>query len=73
MSSALMRGRTLNPYAARDAKRWREERIGLLKRKLSDGTITMDERRELKWKWGISLEVKEENNEGSIHTPTNNP
>lgn len=57
MSSALRRGRTLDPDAVKEARRRRRERIALLKGKLSDGTITMEERRELKWKWGVSLDV----------------
>ncbi len=52
MSNALRRGRTLNPGAVKLAKRWQEKRIKDLKDKLQNGTITMEERHELVWKWG---------------------
>jgi len=55
MSNALRRGRTLDPDAVRKAKQWRQQRIAHLKSRLADGTITMEERKELRWKWGESL------------------
>lgn len=51
MSSAMTRGRTLDLSAVADATAWRKQRIAHLKDKLDAGTITMKERRELKWKW----------------------
>ena len=53
MSSALRRGRTLHPLAVKMAKRWQEKHIKELTDKLNNDTITLKERRELIWKWGI--------------------
>ena len=56
MSSALRRGRTLDPKAIAAAKKQRENRISYLKSRLASGEITIRERRELRWKWGARLE-----------------
>jgi len=50
MTSALMRGRTLDRGMVQLAQHWRRVRKGALKGKLRDGTITMKERRELWWR-----------------------
>ncbi len=55
MGSALKRGRTLDPGMVAIANHLRFTRITKLKRQLKDGSITMKERRELKWKWGFGL------------------
>ena len=52
MSTALKRGRSINPAAAAAARGWREKRIRELKKKCSDGTgnllsLTRKERHEL--------------------------
>jgi len=51
MSSAFMRGRTLDPDAVKKAREWRGARIEHLQEQLANGQITIKERRELKYKW----------------------
>jgi hypothetical protein len=53
MSSALKRGRKLDPKAVEGARKWRENRIKMLTEKRNNGTATMKELRELRWNWGI--------------------
>ncbi len=48
MSSALLRGRTLDPGMVKLAEHSRRVRKGLLKEKIRDGTLTAAERRELR-------------------------
>ena len=53
MSSALTRGKTLNPEAVKIAKQWREQRVKSLLSKRTNNTASLKELRELKWKWGV--------------------
>ena len=56
MSNALIRGRVLNPEKVEQAKQWRENHIKELCDKANNGTATLKERRELRWKWGVELD-----------------
>ena len=61
MSTALTRGRTLDPRAVETARRWREDHINSLIEKRNKDIATLKELRELRWKWGIEPgEVKDE-------------
>lgn len=56
MGNALMRGRVLDPDAVAMADKWRGQRRQYLMDRLRSGKITMKERRELRWKWGVTTE-----------------
>ena len=56
MSSALVRGRTLDPDAVKMAQERRVKRIVALLKKVKDGMATIRDRKELIYKWGAKLE-----------------
>ena len=56
MSSALRRGRTLDPRAVAMARKNRHDRIKYLESQVTKGEATFKERKELIFKWGYKLE-----------------
>jgi len=51
-----MRGRTLDPHAVEEARKWQEDHIKHLKKEVLANPMNFKARRELRWKWGIKLE-----------------
>ena len=56
MTSALRRGRTLDPGAVAMARKKRKDRISYLESQVTKGEATFKERKELIFKWGYKLE-----------------
>ncbi len=56
MTSAVRRGRTLDPRAVAMATKSRRDRIKYLESQVTKGEATFKERKELIFKWGYKLE-----------------